>query len=149
MKKFFALLTAAFLMFLLLPSSAARADSPPSVPAHRQVQLTGFNGDDLLLSANFRTASNNGGSVRVVDARMTLLVTETQDVDTARGFANARLMIQTRNGKQVRDLGVIGLGGANGTLVRLGDLITKNQGARLVLQADIRGVQKQTVLRLN
>lgn len=163
MRKLSALFTGLFLLVAALatPASASTvgikfgtvgikfaAAAPAPQAWSKTVVATGFNGDSVRVSVNWRTATDNGGSLRVVDARITPLVANTGQVDRARGFADATLRIVTRSGAPVRSLGEVGIGGSEGTLFRLGDLIQNNQGATVRVLLDVRGAQQEVVIPL-
>lgn len=119
-----------------------------STPHTKTVTYQGFNGDDVNVTINWRTASDNGGSVRVVDARLTPIVSTSGQVDRARGFADATVRILTRAGREVRNTGEVGIGGTEGTLFRFGDLIQHNEGAVITVLLDVRGVQQNVRIPL-
>lgn len=133
----------------LLLGTAASAAAAEAPRAHtKTVVYTGFNGDDVRVTVNWRTAPDNGGSVRVVDTRITPLIANSGQVDRARGYADATLRIATRSGVPVRSLGEVGIGGTEGTLFRLGDLTQRGRGATLLILLDARGVQQNVRIPL-
>lgn len=140
---------AAGLLAAGVQGTASAAGTSTAPKAHtKTVTYDGFAGDDVRVTVNYRTAPDNGGSVRIVDARLTPLIASTGQVDRARGYADATLRVTTRAGREVRNTGEVGIGGTEGTLFRLGDLTQRNEGMALSILLDVRGVQKNVRIPL-
>lgn len=122
----------------------AAPDQPTSVARYRTARVDGFRGDSVLIRVDYRTNTNNGGSVRVVQVDAIPVYSDNDEPDPVKGNVTAQISVTTRAGAEVANLARTNLP----QRFVLGTLITRGQGANVDVRLVGRGVTKSVTLQL-